>query len=65
MLVYKGFIKVTKSGVFYPISRIVSLNPVNGNPLKTEICFGDKNNMCVDYPIIKLIDLLNESKEQK
>lgn len=63
MLIYKGFIKVTNYGMFYPISRIIKLSPAPGWATKTQIFFDDNTFITVDYPMIKLMDMLNGEKE--
>lgn len=63
MLIYKGFIKIAKYGEFYPISKITKLIPMCCSPLKTRIYFDNGSFITVDYPMIKLIDMLNGTKE--
>lgn len=65
MLIYKGFIKVSKDGTFYPISRIRCLTPNFGNPQKTQIIFDDNNFIIYEHSMLKTIDIINGIKEQK
>lgn len=65
MLIYKGFIKVSKNGTFYPISKIKCLVPVNHDPLKTQVIFDDGKDIIFEYSMLKTIDMLNGIKEEE
>lgn len=65
MLIYKGFIKVSNNGTFYPISRIKSLSPAFGNSLETAINFDDGNFITVDKTMMQTIDILKDGNNDR
>lgn len=62
MIIYKGFVKVSKDGTFYPISRITSLSPAMSNPLATRVEFDNGDFIICEHPMLKTIDIINKNK---
>lgn len=61
-MVYKGYIKVSNDGTFYPITRIKALYPVLGDCAKTQIEFDDNSSIIVNHTMTRTISLLKEGE---